>query len=84
METQRDGWPVGVSAEAKVALIKEVKDLLSRNPYGLELWVIVKAVQSTVPISVWPRSPLLDYQYATIVRAVRGAGALNVWRLKKD
>lgn len=81
VETQRDGWPVGVDDETKELLVKTIKELLTRHPKGLELWVIHSAVKSKLSFREWNRSPLLDHQFATIERAVRQAGALNVWRL---
>lgn len=50
-------------------------------PSGVELWVIVEYVKNHVPRNVWDRPVVLDYQYATVERAVRATGAQHVWQL---
>jgi hypothetical protein len=45
------------------------------------MWVIVGYVKNVVPRAVWDPPVVLDYQYATVDRALRAAGAVTVWRL---
>lgn len=79
-----NGWPVGTTDAAKLALTWAVKLYLERVTAGAELWVLVDHVKYTVPKSVWDRPVLVDYQYAAVERAARNAGAIPVWQLKPE
>jgi hypothetical protein len=81
VRTDSTGWPVGTSTEAMAAITQAVLDFLKKRPEGAELWVIVDYVKNHVPLTVWDRPVVLDYQYATVDRALRAAGAIPVWRL---
>lgn len=81
VRTDSTGWPVGTSTEAMIALTEAARNFLVKNPGGAELWVIVGYVKNVVPRSVWDPPVVLDYQYATVDRAVRAAGAVSVWKL---
>ena len=81
VRTDSTGWPVGTSTEAMAAITQAVLDFLKKRPEGAELWVIVDYVKNHVPLAVWNRPVVLDYQYATVDRALRAAGAIPVWRL---
>lgn len=81
VRTDSTGWPVGTSTEAMTAVTKAVLDFLKKHPEGAEMWVIVGYVKNVVPKAVWDPPVVLDYQYATVDRALRAAGAVTVWRL---
>lgn len=81
VRTDSTGWPIGTSTEAMTAVTKAVLDFLKKRPEGAETWVIVDYVKNVVPRAVWDPPVVLDYQYATVDRALRAAGAVTVWRL---
>lgn len=79
--TDSTGWPVGTSTEAMRAITQAVLDFLKKRPEGAEMWVIADYVKNVVPRAVWDPPVVLDYQYATVDRALCAAGAVTVWRL---
>lgn len=83
VRTDSTGWPVGTSTEAKAALTSAVLGFLKKRPEGAELWVIMGYVKNNVSRTVWDPPVVLDYQYATVDRALREAGAVTVWKLPK-
>lgn len=77
---QEDGWPIGVTAEQKAELVGLVRDFLRLVNKPVLLWVVAEHCGSQ-----WSaRGVVLDWRYACVERALRAAGAEEVWRLELD
>lgn len=83
---QADGWPRGISEETKKKLTEAAEVLLKRwQPHGgAELHQYVQDMKYLVPREVWEPPVLWDWQFATVERALRAAGAIPVWRMERD
>lgn len=79
---QFDGWPTGLSEEDKAWARNKALNLFIEHKRPLDLETLRRVLfQSEDRPQAFKEPSLYDYQYATADRAMRAAGARQLWVL---
>ena len=80
--TDDEGWPLGTTPELKAWLSDRAQEFFTRGePRHAELHVVYGWINGQRGPDPWQTAALLDWRYAAVERALRAAGARQVWAL---